>query len=59
MVLRIQNLGAIVFRTMERPERIIGFETADACPCGARQRRTRLQLATDRMQRILTQELQL
>ena len=30
MVLRIRGLGAIVFRTMDRPERIIGYEHADA-----------------------------
>ncbi|MDM0041868.1 terminase family protein [Variovorax sp. J22R193] len=30
MVMKVRKLGAFVFRTMERPERIIGFETADA-----------------------------
>lgn len=30
MVLKVRKLGAFVFRSMERPERIIGFETADA-----------------------------
>lgn len=30
MVLKVRKLGAFVFRTMERPERIVGYETADA-----------------------------
>lgn len=30
MVLRVRRLGVFVFRTMERPERIVGYETADA-----------------------------